>query len=34
MNPLEILGMLKKGYNPQQLIMEMFNSSFGNTPMG
>lgn len=34
MNPMQLLGMLRGGANPQQLVMQLLQGEMGNTPMG
>lgn len=34
MNPMQLIGMLKNGANPQQLVMQLLQGEMGNTPMG
>ena len=33
MNPLQLIGMIKNGGNPQQMVMNMLQSMGGNNPM-
>ena len=33
MNPLQIIGMIKNGGNPQQMVMNMLQNIGGNNPM-
>ena len=33
MNPLQLIGMIKNGGNPQQLMMNMLQNMGGNNPM-
>ena len=33
-NPMELIMMIKQGYNPQQLVMNVLQSSMRGTPMG
>lgn len=33
MNPLQIIGMIKNGGNPQQMVMNMLQNMGGNNPM-
>lgn len=34
MNPMQLIGMLKKGGNPQQMMINMLEQNAGNSPMG
>lgn len=34
MNPMQIIGMIKQGQNPQQLILSLLENNMGGTPMG
>ena len=34
MNPMQLIGMIKQGKNPQQLVMSMLEQNMGNTPLG
>ena len=33
MNPLQLIGMIKNGGNPQQMVMNMLQNMGGNNPM-
>lgn len=33
-NPMELIMMIKQGYNPQQLVLNVLQSSMRGTPMG
>lgn len=33
-NPMQIIGMIKGGQNPQTLIMSLLEQNMGGTPMG
>ena len=33
-NPMQIIGMIKRGYNPQQLMMNILEQNMKGTPMG
>ena len=33
-NPMELIAMIKQGYNPQQLLMNVLQTSMRGTPMG
>ena len=33
-NPNQLIGMIKKGYNPQQLILSVLENQMKGTPMG
>lgn len=33
-NPLQIIGMIKNGQNPQTLMMSLLEKNMGGTPMG
>lgn len=33
-NPMELIMMIKQGYNPQQLLMNVLQNSMKGTPMG
>lgn len=33
-NPMELITMIKQGYNPQQLLMNVLQNSMKGTPMG
>ena len=33
-NPLQIIGMIKNGQNPQSLMMSLLEKNMGGTPMG
>lgn len=33
MNPLQLIGMIRNGGNPQQLMMNMLQNAGGNNPM-
>lgn len=33
-NPIELIGMIKQGYNPQQLVMNVLQNSMSGTPIG
>lgn len=33
MNPMQLIGMIKNGGNPQQMIMNMLQNMGGNNPM-
>jgi hypothetical protein len=33
-NPMQLVQMIKGGANPQQLLMNVLESSMSNTPMG
>ena len=33
MNPLQLIGMIKNGGNPQQMVMNMLQNIGGNNPM-
>lgn len=33
-NPMELIMMIKQGYNPQQLVMNVLQNSMRGTPMG
>ena len=33
-NPMQIIGMIKRGYNPQQLMMNFLEQNMKGTPMG
>lgn len=34
MNPMQIIGMIKQGQNPQQLMLSLLENNMGGTPMG
>ena len=33
-NPAQIIAMIRNGYNPQQLLMQVLEGNMSNTPMG
>ena len=33
-NPMQILQMIRKGGNPQQIMLNLMQQQMGNTPMG
>lgn len=33
-NPMQLITMIRNGYNPQQLMMNMLQTRMGGTPMG
>ena len=33
-NPMQLIAMIRNGYNPQQLMMNMLQTRMGGTPMG
>lgn len=33
-NPAQLVGMIKQGYNPQQLLMNVLETNMKGTPMG
>lgn len=33
-NMQEFMGMIKQGYNPQQIVMNVLQNQMGGTPMG
>lgn len=33
-NPAQLIAMIKQGYNPQQLMLNILQTRMGNTPMG
>lgn len=34
MNPMQLIGMIRNGQNPQQLVMNLLEQNMGNNPMG
>ena len=33
-NPMQLIGMIRQGYNPQQLMLNVLESQMKGTPMG
>lgn len=33
-NPMQLIGMIKQGKNPQQLMLSILENQMSNTPMG
>lgn len=34
MNPMQLIGMIRNGQNPQQLMMNLLEQQMGNNPIG
>lgn len=34
MNPMQLLGMLRQGYSPKDLVMQQLSGDMGTSPMG